>query len=257
MQQIILIIAYATIATAFPGGDHHGDGHDDQCVDISQYSELIYNSSFVDICTYRCSKTCEVKTQEACVTVPVTECEVVGYADCRSNPTDKLLHDDKLVLTSYTPKTCIQSGEQVLNEKHKVPVCNTVTKQQCDSKWVINPSTGLKEWNGNENCHDVTFEECYLEDVIEPVSVPIYTCTDDEIITYNVAQLTETTVTTHNTDCQAAAYPVCSTNHVQKCTTVEYEECVEHVEPVCFGNIEIRVPYQTYDHRLKCIVNQI
>ena len=256
MQNILYILAFVVVAvSAFPGGDHHGDGHDENCVDISRYSEILYNTSFVDVCTYRCNKICTPRKQSACVSVPVTECEIVGYANCDNEPTSHVYHDDKLVPSTYTPQRCFQSGEQVLNEKHKVPVCSNVTKQQCDSKWVIDPYTGEKVWNGNENCKDYTWEECHLEDVVNPVTVPTWTCVEDEAVVYNTAKLNEITVTTHNTKCAAAAYPVCSTTHVQKCTDVEFEECVEVVEPVCFGNIEISVPYQTYDHRLKCIVD--
>ena len=56
---------------------------------------------------------------------------------------------------------------QQLTETKQMPVCVPVTKQQCDSKWEVqvNAETGEMEkvWAGNENCREVTWEDCSLE----------------------------------------------------------------------------------------------
>jgi len=256
----LLLLSGISLVSGFPGGDHHGDGHDKNCVDISTYSEILYNTSHHQICTFRTTRTCTTHKNSACVSVPVTECEVVGYADCSNAPFTGIYHDDVVHTHQFVPKECHQSGQETLIEHHKTAVCQNVTKQQCDSKWVIN-SQGEKVWDGNENCRDITWEDCHLEDVPSSVTVPTYTCGDLDPISYNVPEFTEVEVTGYRSTCAAAAYPVCTTTHVQKCADVEYEECADTIEPVCFGGdkgdgdvgMVIRIPYQTYDHRLKCI----
>merc|ERR1712037_982167 len=120
-------------------------------------------------------------------------------------------------------------GSETLIEYQQKPVCTTVTKEQCDSKWVVN-EFGEKVWAGNENCKDVTWEDCKLESIPHPIVVPAYTA-----------------------KCQAAAFADCSTNYVQECVELEYEECTDSFEEVCFGAMTFRIPFQEYDHRLKCI----
>jgi len=257
----LLFLTGISLVSAFPGGDHHGDGHDGNCVDISQYSEVLYNISYHAICTYRTRRTCETRRHSACVSVPVEECDVVGYADCKNTPFSGIYHDDIVNSHQFVPKECHQSGEETLIEYHKTPVCQNVTKQHCDSKWVIN-SQGEKVWDGNENCQDITWEDCHLVDVPSPVTVPTYTCTDVAPIIYSVPEFYEVEVIGYTSTCTAGAYPVCTTSHVQKCVDVDYEECFDTIEPVCFGGCDgglgcpgmvFQIPYQTYDHRLKCI----
>lgn len=251
---LFIIFSSAALITAFPGGDHQGDGHEDDCVDISKYSEVLYEENDYDICTYRTSRSCHTRQNTACVGIPETTCEAVAYADCTSVPFTGNYHDDRVLSKTFVGKECFQSGTQTLTEYHKVPVCQNVTKEQCDSKWVINEA-GEKVWDGNENCQEVTWEDCHLESHPTPLDVPTYTCIDKDAITYSVPEFQEVEVTGYKSSCRAAAYAKCSTTTVQKCKDLEYEECTDFIEPICFGHTFFRVPYQTYDHRLKCIVN--
>ena len=261
MRSFILFSSLAVaIVAGFPGGDHHGDGHEDNCVDVSRYSEVQYNVTTAEVCTYRTRQTCTKKVASACVAIPVTECEVTGYADCTSEPFTGLYPDTTTVAKSFVPKECKQTGEQTLIEHHKKPVCQQVTKQQCDTKWVVN-AAGEKVWAGNENCKDVTWEDCHLEQVPTPVTVPIWKCEDAAPIFYSLPQFNEVEVTGYRSECTASAYPTCASSTVQKCTEVEYDECYDTIEPVCFGcgdgpagnACTFKIPFQTYDHRLKCI----
>jgi len=257
----LILISSLVLVSGFPGGDHHGDGHEDNCVDVSRYSEVQYNITNAPLCTYRTKQTCSKKVASACVSVPVTECEVTGYAECASTGFTGLYHDDKTTSHSFVPKVCSQTGVQTLIEYHKSPVCKEVTKQKCDTKWVVNEQ-GEKVWAGNENCADVTWEDCTLELVPTPVEVPIWSCVDGAPIIYSVPEFAEVQVTGYRSECTASAYPTCTTSSVQKCTEVEYDECLDTIEPVCFGcgdgangadACAFKIPFQTYDHRLKCI----
>ena len=250
---LALLLLIVPLVSAFPEGDHHGDGHDDHCVDISKYSEILYNVSIVDLCTYRTSRVCTQKTSSACVAIPSQECSVIGYAKCISDSFAQVVHDDSVQQSSFVAKTCVESGTETLNEHHKTPECKNVTREHCDSKWVLN-AEGEKVWAGNENCQLLTWEECELVDVMNPIQVPVYSCIDDATTYYNVPVLNEVEVNGFITTCAAAAYAECTTSSKQECVEIEYEECTDIVEPFCFGDMEFNLPYQTYDHRLKCIL---
>ena len=83
---------------------------------------------------------------------------------------------------------CQKSAEpQQLTETKQMPVCVPVTKQQCDSKWEVrvNAETGEMEkvWAGNENCREVTWEDCKLVDTDMTEEVPVKTCVDVSVLT--------------------------------------------------------------------------
>ena len=248
---VFTLLSLVCLVSANP--DHHGDGHEENCVDISKYSDILYEESTHDVCTYRVSSVCSKSTSSACVSIPIEKCTVVGYANCQAETFTELLHDDMGETQSFIPKKCYQSGEETLVEYHKTPVCEPVTKEQCDSKWVVN-EFGEKVWAGNENCQQVTWEDCKLVDVPKPITVPTYTCTDDAAISYSVPSIKTVEVTGRKTRCAPSAYPVCETTFENACVETEVEECSDVIEPACFGSTFSRIPYQTYDHRLKCII---
>ena len=49
---LFLTILSLTAAARIPkSADHHGDGHDGNCVDISKYGPVLYNESTTQICS--------------------------------------------------------------------------------------------------------------------------------------------------------------------------------------------------------------
>merc|ERR1712037_948808 len=80
-------------------------------------------------------------------------------------------------------------------------------------------------WAGNENCQQVTWEDCKLVDVPKPITVPTYTCTDDAAISYSVPSIKTVEVTGRKTRCAPSAYPVCETTFENACVETEVEEC--------------------------------
>ena len=248
----LTLLFCCSLVSAFPGGNHHGDGHEDNCVDISVYNEVEYNETVADVCTYRKSRVCEQKTNQACATVPTNTCTATGYATCSTTPFTQKVSDDTTEQLPFVGKDCFENGSETLIEYHQKPVCTTVTKEQCDSKWVLN-ELGEKVWAGNENCKEVTYEDCHLEEIPHPIVVPTYTCVDREPITYTNPIYTEVDVVAYTAECYAAAYADCNPSYSQECVSIDYEECTDIIEEICFGQVTFRVPYQEYDHRLKCI----
>merc|ERR1712129_57815 len=113
-SSIILIkmakLLFLTLLSLAAGGrvprsaDHHGDGHDENCVDILKYGPVLYNES-------------------------ITECEVVGYTHCENIPTIKTVRDDNLDSEAFTQQNCVVSDvKQTITEMKKMPVCQNITK---------------------------------------------------------------------------------------------------------------------------------
>merc|ERR1712217_741580 len=202
-------------------GDHHGDGHDDNCVDISKYGPVQYNETRADVCTYKTVTECTPRSQEVCVTVPITECTVVGYTDCQNTPTTSIVKDDSLETHQFVKQDCVVSDEK-----------ETIT----------------------ENCQEVTWEDCTLEDRVITQEVDVWECNPSpDPVFYQTLVESSVDVTTYDMVCQPRANPVCSHSAEVQCKTVEWEDCTDIIIPSCF-NTYFKVPYQEYDHRLRCSV---
>ena len=247
------------------GGHHKGaGGHDQNCVDISRYSEIFYNTSEAEFCTYKLDKQCQPQSKRLCAPVSLTTCQLTAKPDCtRTSLGLKTVRNDQIEQQLFTPKDCSQTGTQTILQPAQRPVCVTVTRpQHCESKWVVN-DLGEKVWDGNENCESVTTEECSLEDYTIPIQVPVYGCTDGVPLTYSVPVVATETVTAYAHRCQAAVTPVCKTTTSEECIDVAYEDCEDVIVPQCQGGEggegqltprPFQIPYQTFDHRLKCLV---
>ena len=86
--------------------------------------------------------------------------------------------DDSLDINDFYPIQCRPHPvPQILTEVKMMPVCENVTKQHCDTKWVLN-AAGEKVWAGNENCKEVTWEDCSLQPRNVTTEVETYDCTE-------------------------------------------------------------------------------
>ena len=260
MNLLLLLLTTATavgLVAAVPGqGGHHRGSHDKNCVDISRYSQLQHNTTRPTICSYRLAKQCQQHQQRVCANVPVTTCTLQPQPECSKTPVSKqVLRNDRVEQRQYTAKECRPAGQQTISQKKTRPVCKKVSKpQHCESKWVIN-DLGEKVWDGNENCAEELVEECSLETYTQPIPIPVVSCQDGEVLSYEEPIFNSEEVTAFSSHCKPAASPVCSTTSKQECIEVAYEECVDKIVPECGASQQtFQVPYQTFDHRLKCLV---
>jgi len=280
MNPLFLLFTFAGVAIAVPpsraggggqrkgtGGQHRGqDGHDQNCVDISRYSEVQFNASLAEFCTYQVKQQCQKHQQQVCAAVPTMTCSLEAATECsQSTAGQQQVRNDQIEQRQFTPKVCQQSGTQTIDQSRQRPVCKQVTKPlHCESKWIVNDQ-GEKVWAGNENCQAVTAEECTLETYVIPIQVPVYACADGGApLTYNEPLAASESVTTYAVNCEAAAKTECVTTSTQRqCISVEVKDCVDEVVPVCTTGQgqalgadmvqSFQVPYQTFDHRLKCL----
>ena len=225
----------------------HGD---DKCVDVSRY-KLTYDTTTDRICSFKVIRECTPRSEQVCVEVPRTECSMVAGYTCDTFTTEETVRCDTTETKTFTPKKCVKDGVQILTETKKTPHCETVTKQQCDSKWEINEH-GEKVFASNENCKDVTWEDCKLVDKQVEEEVEVFTCNDDKTETYLEPVVKEEEITARNEKCEGRGGSQCSVRSSTGCTTVEWTDCEERVVEEC-QEVTLKVPHQEYDHLLRCI----
>ena len=223
------------------------------CVDVSRYDNVTFSSHTETHCSHAVERTCSPRQERVCTTVPSTVCSLdLGY-QCSNLVSSVLQRCDTSEEREFTPQTCQPGPVQLLTEIKKMPVCETVTKEVCDSKWVINQD-GEKVWGGNENCQEKSWEDCKLVDREVTEEVTTYTCQEDTPIPYLAPVVRDEEVETRRTTCSVVGGTICTVSQVEECTTVEWTDCVERVTTNCH-DMTVRVPEQTRNHLLRCTVD--
>ena len=104
----------------------HHSPDPNKCVDISRYGEVQYKEESFTLHGYvcdnvgyghgwnndnTCERNCETKTEEICLDVESTWCDVEAYADCDEE--SQWLSVDETETVEFTPKRCWEDGTQV------------------------------------------------------------------------------------------------------------------------------------------------
>ena len=107
--------------------------------------------------------------------------------------------------------------------------CRNVTKQHCTSLWRV--VKGEKVWAGNDDCRNVTWEEC--KPTIHAVRwmVPKMNCTP-EVFTYLTFQNQTTTVKMDEETCTLEKRAVCERVQRSACGIIDVRNCSEVSGPV-------------------------
>ena len=114
---------------------------------------------------------------------------------------------------------------EVLEDHNKTRYhCQNVTRQQCASLWKI--INGEKVWAGNEDCRDVTWEECKPQTVSVKWLVPQMNCTD-QTYTYLTFQNQTTTLKTEEEKCKVEKRTVCERVTRKSCSMIDLKNCSE------------------------------
>jgi hypothetical protein len=82
---------------------------------------------------------------------------------------------------------------------------------------------GEKVWAGNENCQSELVNECSVEAYSEPIAMPTVSYQDGEMISYEEPVVSSEEVTAFSSHCRPSSQQT------------------------------FQIPYQTFDHRLKCL----
>ena len=109
----------------------------ENCADISRYQEVEYNVTETELCTFSVVKECQTRAERVCTVLEETVCQVGGYAEQDMEVLEQSLPADHTLELEYVQKVCTPKPTQLVEQK-MMPQCKIVTKEQCDSKWVIN-----------------------------------------------------------------------------------------------------------------------
>ena len=226
----------------------------ENCVDISRYGEVQYSPAHDEVCTSSIKTTCVPRSEKVCVNVPKTTFTFNSGADCTNVGSTHTVSGDRTEEKNFTPKKCLPNGYETISEVKKVPDCKNVTKEVCDSKWVIDAS-GKKVFANNVNCRPKTWQQCELVDMEITEKVPVKKCIDDEDLWYLTPVFDTMEVTSYKRSCSAIGGASYKVTHTTECTEVTWSDCSDQVERSC-QPVSSNVPFQEYNHLKRCAINQ-
>ena len=222
------------------------------CVDVSRYGEVKYNKENAEVCTSSIKSTCIPRSEKVCVNIPKTSFTFNSGADCTNVPSTQYVRIDRTEERSFTSKKCLPNGYETITEVKKVPHCKNVTKDVCDSKWIIDAS-GNKVFADNVNCKSKTWQNCELVDKVLTEKVPVKKCVDDEDLWYLTPVFDTMEITSYKRSCSAVGGASCKVTHIQECTEVTWSDCSDRVERSC-RPISTNIPTQEYNHLKRCAI---
>ena len=247
-----LLLLLAGLAVAFPGNTSHYSTNSNNCVEIINYGEVEYTASQVVACGYETRRQCRPRSKEVCEEVVVEQvCQLKGNIDCEERTLTVARQEARPARQVFTPQQCRRGEDVQLVETKQRVECHTVTRPQCDSRWEVDPATGEKVWVGNQNCRDVSWEECELVPTQVTQQVEQYDCQAGPSITYDGVEQNSVDYSTYYHLCEPIAAPVCSERTERQCVTVEWEDCQDELVPSC-ENIVVNKPSQEATHLLRC-----
>jgi hypothetical protein len=192
------------------------------------------------VCQTSFKKDCQPQTVTDCMQVTELRCKVrqpVGERQCYlctqlelfTNCTmDWQMKEKVESLMSVKTKDLKNCTKQMVTEFHNKTIydCRNVTKRHCTTLWTIN-DRGEKVWAGNEDdCRDVTWEECSPEEKKVPMSVAQMVCLDDPVSYFDYENTTSLRMA-DTMDCTVDKRPVCEPVTSKKCAETTYTRCEE------------------------------
>lgn len=205
------------------------------------------------MCSTNFEKSCELVEVEDCMEVTELRCELELITNCTMDWTMKESVDTAMRIETKALKNCTK---EMVVEFHNKTIydCQNVTKRHCTTLWTINEQ-GQKVWSGNEDdCREVTWEECNPVEKTVPMSVAQMICVDMPVTYSEYANATSLHMA-DTMDCTVEKVPVCEPVTSQKCAATSYTRCQEVPETVC-SLVEIPVPSQAKLHKQWCLFDQ-
>jgi len=223
------------------------------CKPLLDYSEKKDRIENVTVCRTKMEKKCEDVRKKLCLNVTEMKCKVELFPNCTMDWEWEDAVDFNMTMKFETLKECTKI---MVNDVHEKTVyhCKNVTKQHCTTVWKVN-AKGEKVWDGNEDdCRDVTWEECNPVKVNVTIPAPRMDCTDRDFMYPGFENIT-TKVMVDTMDCTVERKAVCSPAVSRKCEFITYSKCRQVPTVECFPAKEV-VPYQEEIHKQWCLLDQ-
>ena len=136
---------------------------------------------------------------------------------------DVELNECQAVTAQKDLKNCTKTMMPKVHTKD-VYECKDVTKQHCTTVWEI--IKGKKVWTGNNDCKDVTWEECKAVKKDVTFLVPVMKC-ESESHDYMDYEQQARPDQARATECEVKAEQVCRPVTTEKCADIKYKVCTE------------------------------
>jgi len=189
--------------------------------------------------------------KKECVKWYSQKCTFVGYSKCDMIPVKTKYNITMMIEKPFIEKICID--EEVTHWHVKqIPHCEPVTKQQCITNWV-KLANGSKIWTDNEQCKNVTWNECKLKPKHVQYNTTHSNCTGTRNTTYWDCVKMENETMTYNMTCTPHAALKCEPVENTICDDVPYEESHYIAIETCIPK-KVKVPMQMKKHRKQCIL---
>merc|ERR1712096_514146 len=244
------------------------------CTDVSQYSPKYYEDEVEVCCTTVYEPNCKKKVQKICMDVTNTICKPFAKPnhgiDSQTNPgqgglpdngnkedgpsgpkkpnTQCALDRDSVDLHACKPK------EVILKHIKKVPHCENKTSLNCETGWkVVN---GQKVWSGEEDCEEVTWQDCKLVD--KEVDFPALesVCSPSPSEEYAAPANRTVNVKVPMPNFEIVQKPICEAVTTNECVDVPYDDCSEPIRKEECREFRVRKPKQDFIHKKKCLLPQ-
>merc|ERR1712112_430059 len=199
---------------------------DDYCTDVSYFSSVQYTTTTKRCCETELKQVCTGKSDTVCKDVLELQCEVTGWADCKSTTTSNPGKKCNVEYKDYALKDCKEVKTSTLHTK-QVPDCKEVTKNNCVTDWEVD-SNGNKVWTGTETC--TTVANIKWADFVEQSKDTIGV----------------------ETSCEMKSAVDCVQAKVNKCASVNWQECNMEPVEVCEA-VQVHEPSQEKVHQKKCL----
>jgi len=144
--------------------------------------------------------------------------------------------------------------EVILKHIKKVPHCENKTSLNCETGWkVVN---GQKVWSGEEDCEEVTWQDCKLVD--KEVDFPALesVCSPSPSEEYAAPANRTVNVKVPMPNFEIVQKPICEAVTTNECVDVPYDDCSEPIRKEECREFRVRKPKQDFIHKKKCLLPQ-
>jgi len=231
------------------GFDPHSE--DLHCNDVSTYEPVEWKPKDCEKCTASFPKKSVDKSEMVCIDVPRIKCETIGFTECTMGMETIEYNATELTEKLFEVKECKPTQKTVKHIK-KMPECKPVTRHNCVTKWEV-LSSGEKVWSGNDDCEEVTWNECKLIDIEVDFNITEIVCKNGTQIPWMDCEQTVKEQMVMNLTCEPKAALECKPVNEKHCTTVDWQEFYQEVEYDCSA-IQVAEPYQKVSHKKKCLL---
>jgi len=227
--------------------------HDNFCRPLEDYGPRYDQMEERLVCETQLEKSCEPIRVSDCMNVTELACEVNLFTRCAMNWTMQDILESEMKVRTVDLKNCTK--EMVVEYHNKtVYECRNVTKRHCTTLWTIN-EIGEKIWTGNEDdCRDVTWEECSPLVKTVPMSVAQMLCDTIPVSYFDYQNITNSKMA-DTMDCLVEKKAVCTPVTSMKCADITYTKCQELPKLNC-STVSIPVPSQEKLHKQWCLFDQ-